>query len=389
MGMVPENSKSYLLAISISVFVACWAPPRTAVAQAQSAEVVDPDALYKDAGEAFDRGDVERAIALYQELVTIRSKSVEARTNYGAVLAHAGRYEDAIVQYREALKLDPKNPITRLNLALAWYKQADFARAADVLSDLRKDHPEGQQSLYLLADCDLRLGKNQEVVALLEPVYDSHPEDRAVDYALGTALIREGQIEQGERVIDRILKSGDSPEVNLLMGAAQLAGGDSQKAVATLGKALEMNPDLPGGWSLYGQALEDGGEEERARGAFQHALQADPNDFDANLRLGAILRHDGRNQEAAPYLQRALQLRPTSIPARYQVGALNLALGKMDPAQKDLEQVERESPDFQEVHVELAVLYARMGRAADSQREREAILKLNEKARAKGPQPDK
>jgi tetratricopeptide (TPR) repeat protein len=344
------------------------------------------DSLYKAAGEAYDRGDLEQAISLYEKLVALRPESVEARTNFGVALAHVGRYDDAIAQYLEALKHDRQNPLVRLNLALAWYKQADFVKAADELSELRKDHPEGQQSLYLLADCYLRLGKNGETVTLLQPAYNANPDDRVIDYALGTALIREGRLNEGERIIDRILKGGDNADVNLLMGAAQLAGGDPQKAVFTIRQALDKEPNLPGGWSLYGQALQDGGDSENAKDAFRHAVQADPNDFDANLRLGAILRHDGNPAGAGPYLEHALRLRPSSIPARYQVGSLNAALGKFELARKDLEQVEHDSPDFQEVHVQLAALYARMGLTSESQREREIVLKLNEKARAKGPQ---
>ena len=353
-----------------------------------SAQVASADSLYKDAGEAYDRGDLEHAISLYEQLVTLRPDSMEARTNYGVALAGVGRYREAIAQYREALKYDPKNAVVRLNLALAWYKQADFAQAADELRELRKDHPEGQQSLYLLADCYLRLGKNRDAVALLQPAYDANPDDRAIDYALGAALIRDGQVERGEVIIDRILKAGDSPAVNLLMGAAQMAGGDAQKAAATIRKALNGDATLPGGWSLYGQALQEDGKTGEAKTAFQRALQSDPNDFDALLHLGALLRHEGSFAEAAPHLERALELRPASIPARYQVGALNLALGNLDLARKDLERVERDSPEFQEVHVQLAALYARLHLTADSQRERELVLKLNEKARARGPQPN-
>ena len=57
-----------------------------------------------------------------------------------------------------------------------------------------------------------------EVVALLEPVYRTNPKDRAVDYALGTALIREGQVHRGESIVDRILKDRDTAEANLLTG---------------------------------------------------------------------------------------------------------------------------------------------------------------------------
>jgi len=150
-----------------------------------------------------------------------------------------------------------------------------------------------------------------------------------------------------------------------------------------------MDSNLPGGWSLYGQALQECGEHETAKSAFENALRADANDFDANLRFGILLRRDGSSAEAGPYLERALRLRPSSIPARYQVGLLNTALGNLQLARKDLEQIARDSPDFQQVHVHLAALYARLGLTSDSQREREIVLKLNEKARENGPLPER
>jgi Flp pilus assembly protein TadD len=346
-----------------------------------------PESLYKQATEADDHGDVQKAIALYQELLKKQPASVEARTNLGVALAKMGRYDEATAQYREALKRDPKNPVVRLNLALSQYKQADFQAAATGLQDLRKDHPEIQQSLYLLADCYLRLGRNSEVVELLEPAYRAHPEDRAIDYALGTALLREGKFQQGEAVIDRILKEGDTAEANLLMGEAQFAGGNYKEAAVALRKALELNPSMPGCWSLYGHTLLNNDEIEAAEGAFRKALEMDASDFSANLYLGSILRRGGKAAEAVPYLEKSLRQRPTSPEVRFQIAAAHAALGKPDDARREFERLEQEFPEFLEVHVQLAALYARLGLKQESERERAMVLQLNEKARETEPRP--
>jgi len=116
----------------------------------------------------------------------------------------------------------------------------------------------------------------------------------------------------------RILKKGGSAEAELLMGAAQYAAGSYKEALTTIRKALDLNPNLPGGWSLYGRALLNNEDNEGGKLAFQHALEVDPNDFDANVHLGGLLRHDGSNTEAAPYLERALRLRPASPEARFK-----------------------------------------------------------------------
>ncbi|MFB3922867.1 MAG: tetratricopeptide repeat protein [Terriglobia bacterium] len=346
-----------------------------------TAQTTAPEQLYKEAEAAYQRGDLRRAIALYEELVKLQPDSVPLRTDFGVALARAGRYGEAVTQYREALKRDPANATVRLNLALAWYKQAAFVKAAAELEGFRKQQPDNKQSLHLLADCYLRLGRNRDAVTLLEPAYKADPDDRAVAYALGIALIRNGQVQKGEAVIDHILKHGDTAEAKFLMGAAQYAAGDFRAAVATLRAAVDLEPQLPGVWTVYARALLDSGDNEGAKAAFKRALANDPNDFEANLYLGGVLRTGGKYSEAGPYVGRAAQLRPDSPEARFQVGALDLALGHLEEARKELERVAREWPDFQEVHVQLAVLYARLNRMEDSRRERELVVKLNEKAR--------
>src|SRR5579885_1835748 len=68
---------------------------------------VSAKALYDQAGAALDAGDNARAVQLYQQVLKQRPDSIEARANLGAALAHEGRYDEAIEQYRRALAHDP------------------------------------------------------------------------------------------------------------------------------------------------------------------------------------------------------------------------------------------------------------------------------------------
>ena len=122
-------------------------------------------------------------------------------------------------------------------------------------------------------------------------------------------MIRDGQIQRGQVVIDRILSHGDSAEANLLLGASQLAAREHKEALATLRKAIGLNPQLPGIWTLYGRAQMENEDNDAAKASFRKALDADATDFEANLHLGALLRHDNDPEAAAVYIARALQLR--------------------------------------------------------------------------------
>jgi tetratricopeptide (TPR) repeat protein len=350
-----------------------------------SGQASSPEALYREADAAYDRGDVQQAIRLYEQLLKLQPDSVAARTNLGIALAHSGRFNDAVAQYHLALNHAPDNPIVLINLALAWYKTPDFDKAAAVLEHLHSLQPENRQALYLLADCSMRLGRNRDVIALLQPVYDADPRDAVVDFELALALIHDGQIQKGQAVIDQVVKIASPLEVNLLIAAAQLGEMEYKEAAITMRKALEAVPDLPGGWTLLARALLGSEDRAGAKAAFLKAIQADPNDFEANLYLGGVLLYDGSATEAAPYLEKAHKLRPSSPEVGFQMGLLNKARGRLDDALADWQQVERQSPDFLQVHVQLAKLYAQLHRASDSERERALVLEQNEKESEQAP----
>jgi len=349
---------------------------------------LSPQALYDQAGRALDAGNAELAIRLYEELLRQAPDSMEARTNLGVAFAQEGRYEEAAQQYRQVLSRDSRNQTAMLNLALAYYKQGDFGKARNLLEVLHQLRPANRQAFDLLSDCDLRLGMFRDAIALVEPAYQAQPDDPAIEYILGTALIQDGQTQKGAAVIDRMMRNGNSAVASVLMGASQFAAGEYKTSAATLRKALDLNPKLPAAWTIYGRALLSNGENEEAKRAFRRALEADPNDFDACLHLGALLRHDGDTAGAEPYLRHALVLRPESAATLFQVCALDAATGHLEEAKTGFQKLVKQWPDFVEAHLQLALLYARLHQTQDSERERRIVVELNEKARSKGPQPE-
>jgi tetratricopeptide (TPR) repeat protein len=294
----------------------------------------------------------------------------------GAALSSTGRYSEAVVEYQAAMKQGPKDPRIWLNLALAFYKLGQIADAARELEALHAVQPANQQVILLLSDCWLRQGENAKVVGLLAPLDQQNQGDLAIGYMLGTALLRDKQIERGQQIVDRILRNGDSAEARLLLGMAKLEALEYLAAIADLTKAVELNPHLPDLYSYLGQAQMASGDMAAARAAFERELAQNPNDFDSNLRLAVLLKQDGDYDRARDLLGRALRVRPGDPGALYQVGATYLAAGDMDRACATLEEVVKQSPQFLEAHVSLAQVYYRLKRKADGDRERTLVQKL-------------
>ena len=102
-----------------------------------------PDDLLKQAIALHQSGDIEHAIPAYQKYLAQRPDSPMALSNLGAAYARLARYQDAIVQYRHALKLQPGNAPVELNLALAFYKTGQAELAAATLEKVHRAAPGG------------------------------------------------------------------------------------------------------------------------------------------------------------------------------------------------------------------------------------------------------
>lgn len=344
-----------------------------------------PQELVNDAIAKQRAGDLAGAVKEYREFLKLHPEATAIHSNLGASLAGLGQFEEAIHEYKIALKQGPGLPGLRLNLALAYYKTGRIGDAVDELVRVHKESPDNRQATLLLADCYFRMGQNKDVIRVLQPEEKLHPDDLAIAYLLGTALIRDDKPAEGQVLVDRILRNGDSAEAHLMLGTAKIQAADFAGARDELAKALALNPDLPGAHVLYAHTLQVTGGPEEALKEFKAELALDPYNFDSNLQIGAMLRKDQKYDEAKPYLMRALATRPGDLAVRYQLAAIALSEGKADEARRELESIVKESPQFTEAHVSLSIAYFRLKRVEDGNREKNIVEKLTAEAQAKQP----
>ena len=263
-----------------------------------------------------------------------------------------------------------------MNLALAYYKAAEISQAAAELERVLEQQRD-RQPVLLLADCYLRLGENKKVIDLLAPLQQATPDDKALDYLLGTALIRDGQAAAGQLLVDRVVRDGDSAEGRLLLGESKLMANDFAGALEEFKKGLQINPQLPGLNGYYGIALAYAGDNPEAEAAYRKELASNPNDYSANFQLGKLLKGDENYAESRRCFERALSLRPHDPPVRYQLALLDLEDGQAEQARVKLESLIRENPRDVEAHISLATAYYRLKRKADGNRQRAIVLQLN------------
>jgi len=352
------------------------------------AQTPSPEALLQQAVEMQQRGDLEQAVKAYDDFLSLRPNEAAVRSNLGVLLSRLGRFDEAVAEYKKAHDLDPDNAGIVLNLGLAYYKAGRIPEAAGEFSQAKAMAPDNLQITLLLADCELRMGQNANVIALLHPVEKQNPNNLAIAYLLGTALVRDNQIEEGQKRVDRILRNGDSAEARFLLGSQMFAAGDFPASAKQFAAAIDLNPNLPGLQSFYGQALLYTGDPDGAAAAFQKELAADPNDFEANLKLSEILTARQEWTGAEPLVTRALRVRPNSVDALRQMAEIDVAKGNLPEARRQLQLAEKASPQSASVHRLLSQVYAKLSLKSDAARENQlaAALEAKQPEQNQGPQ---
>ena len=292
----------------------------------------DVSDLIRRAVQFQQSGDYASAAELYRAVLKQQPEDVATHVNLGVALVHLGQFEEAIAEYGAAAKLLPGDPRIELNLALAYEKSGRVREAVERFEMLHKAVPKDNQVTMLLADGHLQLGEDARTIEVLEPLEAQAPEDLGVAYMLGMALLHEQRIAEGQALLDRILRQGNSAEARYLLGTRMFEAGDYPAAVTELASAIEVNDKLAGLESLQGRALLNTGDADGALNAFRKELAGNGNDYAANLGIGQILTVRKQYAEAQGYLRRALQVRADSPETKLALAECLKGLGKFGEA---------------------------------------------------------
>jgi len=105
----------------------------------RSAEAFSPfdaQSLIEKADEAMEKGDLQKALAIYTEADIKAPKDAETLFKMGYVLAQQNRDDEALDRYREALEIDPDNIYVHQAMASLYRKMGEFASARNHLNAL-------------------------------------------------------------------------------------------------------------------------------------------------------------------------------------------------------------------------------------------------------------
>jgi tetratricopeptide (TPR) repeat protein len=260
------------------------------------------------------------------------TQSKEQFLESGNKYAAQQKYAEAIVEYRNALKVDPTFAPAHAQLADAYLKTNALPNA------LRE----------LVATADLL------------------PRDAGAQLKAGQMLILAAKFEDAKARAEKALAvEPRNVEAQILKGNAAAGLKDLNGAIDDLNEAIKLEPTNARAYANLGAIEMQKGRGAEAEAAFKQAVSVDPSSVVAQLALANFYWSAGRMADAETPLKRAVSLDPVSIVGQRALSTFFMLTGRWKEAEAPLKNL-AERPGNLQGELVLAEYYARAGRVDES-----------------------
>jgi tetratricopeptide (TPR) repeat protein len=307
-------------------------------------------------------GRLNDAIAQFKEALRLNPDDAEAHNNLGSAwLQMPGRLNDAIAQFKEAVRLQPNFAEAHNNLGDAWSKipgglddaifqyqealrlQPNYAAAHNNLGSVWSEIP----------------GRLNDAIAQYQAALRLQPDLAAAHFNLGNAWSEmPGRLNDAIAQYEAALRlQPDYAEAHNNLGLAlSQVPGRLNDAIAQYEAALRLQPDFARAHNNLGLALSQlPGRLNDAIAQFEEVLRLQPNYAEAHNNLGlAWAQVPGRLNDAIAQFEAALRLQPDYAAAHNNLGLTWAELpDRLNDAIAEYKEALRLKPDFPGAHYNL------------------------------------
>lgn len=237
------------------------------------------------------RGDLEQALALYEELAGSETVTVSLLTEYGQALRRANRCVEAFAVIGQALELSPNDPDAVLLIAQANDCLRDFRAARNAFERAVELDPNNSTPRMAYGEFLRREGDLERAVEILRPAATSGGNDSRASAlaALGECLFLLGQHEEATaRMEEAIRRSPATLAIWLSVARTYLQSTDPADHAAALEHAIRASrlaPEVAAPHVVLGRTYERLGQRMEAISAYRRASELDPDSAYARTRL--------------------------------------------------------------------------------------------------------
>ncbi len=242
-----------------------------------------------------------------------------------------GKYGEAAIQYRNAIKQDSKFVQAHYQLSQAYLRLRDGRDAYDELNRTITLDPDNYRAHIDLANL-LLATRNPE------------------------------SLKEAKTHLDLLLqKQPNSPETHEAWANYDSALSNFTAAIQEMQKAIELDPKRSEFYVLLALFQTGANQPDQAEASFKKALEIDPKSMNAQLALGGFYQSRNRLPEAEQQFKHAIEMDPKNPAPRTALVRLFMSEGKRSETESLALQTKKDIPDNPEAYRMLGDFYFSTG----------------------------
>ncbi|TKB60178.1 MAG: tetratricopeptide repeat protein [Nitrospira sp.] len=288
----------------------------------------------------------------------------------GAAYFEKGQYQEAIIEYRNVVQLDPQDAQTHYQLALAYLKLGSVQsvyQAFDELTrtvELDKTNQDAQLKLgelFILGHEPAKARERAEIVLV------SAPQNTDGLILRGRSFINERKYKEGIADLKKALDL-DPKNIQTYIDLARVyfTMNDRTAAEGALNQALSINPRSLDVLLAFADFHDSTGQSERAETRYTQALETDPDNEAVSLRLASYYQRHTKLVEAEATLQQLASRKPQGDTPQIYLGDYYTATGQPAKALTSYRRATEIAPSSTMARDKLIAHYLDTGKVADA-----------------------
>lgn len=285
----------------------------------------------------------------------------------------AGRFEEAIASFDEALRLAPERVETYVALGALYHGRGEVERAYEIFVKGLEPAPDHRQLLFNAAVLGLRLERFEDALRFADRALAAAPRDGEL-HALRSTILRhlqrpEEALAAQQKAVD--LRPGDA-QLWFALGNLYHQLDRKSEAIDAFQKATKKDRDLLLAYYNLGAVLFEVERFDEALAAYRVALEpldkafrkdenVEPTHAKAYANLGAIHLRREDWQSALDAYGKALRLDPRQASVHYNQGYVYYRLKRLGEAQKAYLRALELDPELPLAYLHLGQMYQQRG----------------------------
>jgi tetratricopeptide (TPR) repeat protein len=163
--------------------------------------------------EFLQRGNLDEAVKQFREAIRLESAVSFPYNGLGTAYARQAKLDDAIAMFLKATTLDPGLEAAHCNLGKAYLIKGKTAEAIAELKTALRLKPDKTEAQAMLADALIQTGKASEALPYCEAVVNAEPRNAHAHFVLGSAHLSAKRLAQAVVNFKEALRlAPDAPE---------------------------------------------------------------------------------------------------------------------------------------------------------------------------------